>query len=162
MITKFLYATVLFGFGYIFFSTSQLPRLIYTNFIAAPAASQQLAPAGTNQQQQPLKKATTAPASPQKVNIVPPVSVSTLPTTQTPAQLGFLFVVGLLNLFVCYRLMRWLYRVFLKTPLNLLIAAARFLFVKPYRYLTTPQITAHYEFMRPVPSCTAERSVIVQ
>jgi hypothetical protein len=162
MIARFLYTSILFGFVYIFASTTNLPRLFYQSFIAAPAAAQQPATAPTNQQQQPLKKATTAPASPQKVNIVPPVSVSTPATSQTYGQLGFLFVVGLLNLFICYRLIRWLYRVFLKTPFYLLSRVFKFLFVKPYRYLTTPQITAHYEFMRPVQSSTAERSIIVQ
>jgi hypothetical protein len=139
MISKFLYYSTLAGFVFIFATTTNLPRLIYSNFIAAPAASQQPAPAGTNQQQQPVKRAATAPANAAKTNIVPPVLVSTPPTSQTPAQLGFLFAIGLLNLFICYRLMRWLYRVFLKTPIRLLLTAVKFLawviFVKPYKFL---------------------------
>ncbi len=162
MIIKFLYTSFLAGFVFMFISTSQLPRLIYTNFIAAPAAAQQPATVAANQQQQKIKKAANSEANGQKERIMPPVSVSTpKPSSQTPAQLGFLFALGLLNLFLCYKLLRWIYRVFLQMPIHLIVAAFKFLFVKPYRYLTTPTITAHYEFMHPVKT-SAAGSIIVQ
>jgi hypothetical protein len=161
MIIKLLYATVMFGFVWSFASTTQLPRLILKNFIAAPAA-QQLAPAEAINQQQKIKRAATSEANQQKTNIMP-AQVSTPKPQQnhSAGQLGFMVAMGLLNLFVCYRLMRWIYRVFLRTPLNLLIAAFKFLIVKPYRFLQTPKIIARYEFMHAVPSSN-ERTVIVR
>jgi hypothetical protein len=162
MITKFLYTAALSLFVWSFASTTQLPRLIYTNFIA-PAASQQPATGEPTNQQQKIKKPATGAANGQKSNIMPSVSVSTpKPSSQTPAQLGFLFAVSLLNLFIGYKLVRWIYRVFLRTPLYLIAAAARFLVVKPYKFLTTPQITARYEFMHSVPNSSVERTIIVQ
>jgi hypothetical protein len=147
MISKFLYTAALSLFVWCFATTTNLPRLIYKAF--APAAAQQPATVEPQQLQQKIKRAATGEASPQKVNIMPPAQVSTpKPTSQTPAQLGFLFALGLLNLFICYRLMRWIYRIFLRTPLNLLIAAVKFLVVKPYRFLTVPKVLMRQSFVK--------------
>ncbi len=161
MIAKFLYTTFLLGFVFMFASTTQLPRLVYQNFIA-PAASQQPATAPANQQQQKIKRAANSEANGQKVNIMPPAQVSTPKPPQSAAQLGFLFAISLLNFFICYKLFRWIYRIFLKTPLYLIGRVFSFLIVKPYKYLFTPQIIARYEFMRPVPTSSTAGSVIVQ
>jgi hypothetical protein len=162
MISKLIYSTFLFIFIYSFAATTQLPRLIYQNFIAPAAAQQQPATIEANNQQK-IKRATTAPASPQKTNILPPAQVSTpKPTTsQTPAQLGFLFVVGLLNLFLGFKITRWTYRTFIKTPLFLIVAAVKFLIVKPYKFFTTPKVLERYEFSYAV-SSSNERSIIVR
>jgi hypothetical protein len=164
MISKFLYVSFLSGFVFMFFSTSQLPRLIYTNFIAAPVAAQQPVAGEAQQQQQPAKRTATREASQQKVSMLPAAQVSAPKTmsSQTPAQLGFLFAVSLLNLFIGYKLIRWTYRTFLQTPLYLISKVFSFLFVKPYRYLFTPKIIARYDFMYSVPNSTEPRTIIVQ
>jgi hypothetical protein len=163
MIAKFLYATILFGFVYSFAATTNLPRLILSNFIAAPAASQQPATVEAANQQQKIKKAANGEAAAQKSNIMPAAEqVSTPKSSQTPAQLGFLFALGLLNIFVCCKLFCWIYRVFLRTPLYLVSAAFKFLVVKPYRYLTTPETIATYDVLHTVPTSREPRTVIVQ
>lgn len=162
MISKIIYSGFLSLFVFMFFSTTNLPRLIYSNFIAPAPAAQQIAPVEANQHQQKIKRATTSEANTQKERIMSTVSVSTpKPQQQTPAQLGFIFAIGLLNLFLGFKIIRWVYRVFLKTPIYLIVAAFKFLIVKPYRYFTTPTIVARYEFSHAVPSSPAG-SVIVQ
>jgi hypothetical protein len=165
MIAKFLYTTCLLGFVYSFAATTNLPRLILSNFIAAPAAATQPGGAEANQPQQPIKKAATGAANGQKVSIMPAAQVSTPKPqpapSQTPAQLGFLFALSLLNFFICYKLFRWIYRVFLRTPIYLIVTAFKFLIVKPYRYLTTPQTIATYEVKYSVPENREPRTIIV-
>lgn len=163
MIAKIFYASILTGFVYMFASTTQLPRLIYKSF--APAAAQQPATAPAANQQQKIKRAATSEASPTKVNIMPPApqQVSTPKPQHTYGQLGFMFAMGLLNMFVCYKLFRWVYRVFLKTPIYLIGRVFSFLVIKPYRYLFTPKVIARYDFMYSVPNNTStERTIIVQ
>jgi hypothetical protein len=156
MISKILYSSFLFLFVYCFASTTQLPRLIYQNFIAPAAAAQHQPATGeaTNQPQK-IKRATTGEARAAKQVIMPPdpqqVSTPKPAPPQTPAQLGFLFAVSLLNLFIGFKVIRWTYRTFLQTPLYLIITAvkflARFLILKPYRYLTTPEVLFKQSFV---------------
>jgi hypothetical protein len=154
MITKFLYTSVLFGFVYIFASTTQLPRLLLSNFTAPPAEA--------NQPQQKIKRVASSEASPQKVNIMPPVSVSTPKAPPSAAQFVIMFLISLLNFFICYRLIRWIYRVFLRTPIHLIRTAFSFLVIKPYRYLFTPRTIATYNFMHPVRESREPRTIVVQ